>query len=78
VSGIGASDSGHGSQLHAQTYLQHALLAAQQKAQVNAFSQQKVSKPVPQAGPHDHSGPSNLQVCFYTCLSFPTLGLLGI
>lgn len=41
------SDSSRGTHSHAQAaYLQQALLAAQQKAQANAYSQQVVSKPL--------------------------------
>ena len=69
VTSLGNSDSSRGTQSHYQAaYLQHALLSAQQKAQANAYNQQKVSKPLQTSAPRDFNNANNLnlQVCSCT------------
>lgn len=72
---LGNSDSSRGTQSHSQAaYLQQALLSAQQKAQANAYNQQKVSKPLQTGAPRDFNNVNNLNL--QVCLCNPTFIVL--
>jgi SWI/SNF-related matrix-associated actin-dependent regulator of chromatin subfamily A protein 2/4 len=83
VTSLGNSDSSRGSQSHSQAaYLQQALLSAQQKAQANAYNQQKVPKPLQTGAPRDFNNANNLnlQVCSYTpafSIQYPHLKIVN-
>ncbi|XP_024392755.1 ATP-dependent helicase BRM isoform X2 [Physcomitrium patens] len=63
ITSLGNSDTNRGAQAHSQAaYLQHALLSAQQKAQVNAYSQQKVSKLLQTGATRDFNSANNLNL----------------
>lgn len=72
ITSLGNSDTNRGAQAHSQAaYLQHALLSAQQKAQVNAYSQQKVSKLLQTGATRDFNSANNLNLQVRSCTTFP-------